>query len=663
MDYLEFLNRKAGIDKQTNPFSSERTDNVNENNLYESLFSEEFTVTQKEDGSSVFNLATQEELENIDYEKIVSKEQPEESDTLTSVLRNFLSFDSIKEDADTDGDGEVSAEEAKDYIKKLAAQDGDDTTLSTDDFNIAIETKDIDLEAIAEQLENETSVENSVSTPSVTETPAPDVSTPDISVQQPSQFTTDASTRTSQNYNHGYSHFSDSRPYTQNTTPTNPLDSMSLDELENEKTNRESTVKEKQANVNAVNNGTNDKVKEANEEKLRAEEDYKEALRNDPNISRRTNRNFQRNLESLNETQAQLDENAIKINDKEIEIADQEEIIKTLTSESDSLTSYFEKFNNQLEKLEESLSKVGNPTGRPEDADADAQINAKKQELNSKIAEKRREIEQKKNEIDAKEEEIRNANEKLDTLKKELESFNQEKIKLEEKKNTLESEKTEIETKIQADCTNETKAKMEAYNNAVRNAETVKSSELEKAQTELREAQAAVQEVNTKINQIKNKKVSTVDMNMDNIPAKYRDSVTVRTLPDGTEVLTFKYTNVKDMQPEMRDKIAIFNEVAAEKGYTFVMSDGFRSIEESNRARAQKGNMVAPGGQSPHNYGSAFDCGVYKDGGQPLKREEWTNFAREVQQRSGNITWGGDFANKPYEVWHFELSDWKKYRA
>ena len=159
------------------------------------------------------------------------------------------------------------------------------------------------------------------------------------------------------------------------------------------------------------------------------------------------------------------------------------------------------------------------------------------------------------------------------------------------------------------------------------------------------------------------RKEPIADLNMANIPAKYRDEISVKTLPNGTEVLTFAYTNYKKLRPEMQQRIAVFNEVAAEKGYTFIISDGFRSIEESNRARAKKGNMVAPGGQSPHNFGAAFDCAVYKKGGERLSTAEMKVFTREVQRRSKNITWGGDFKSKSFETWHFELSDWKNYKT
>jgi len=664
MNYLEFLYKKAEANKiaqneQTTDTSKAKTD---EDSEAFSLFGNQFTTTQKEDGTSVFNLATKEQLQNIDYEKLVSKEEKNEeqveenseNNTLTSVLRDFFSFDAVKQEADINGDGEISAQEAKSYVEKLAAKDGDASTLSMDDFDAVIQEKGIDLQTTADAIAAQTgeAVQTTDEQSSVEQAVTQDVSAP-------------ASSSYSENYSPETIASGGSGSYSGagSTSPANPLDSMSLEQLESEKTTREATVKEKQAAVNAVNNGTNEKVSAAKTQMQEAEKAYKEAVKNDPNVKKSTDKDFEKNLEKINENQTKLDENAVKITDKEAEIATQEESLKTLNSEVESLTSYYDKFNAQLTKLQDSLSKAGTPTGKEEDREKDAQIKAKRQEINAKITEKNNEISQKKKEIDTKNKEIKNANKKLENLKKDLEKSNEEKTKLEEKKTKLNEEKAAIEATIKETCTAETKAKMDAYNKAVKNVETVKATELQAAQTSLKEAQASVQEVNTRINQIKNRKVSVTDLNMDSIPAEYRDKVSVKTLPNGTEVLTFNYTNYKDLKPEMQDKIAVFNEVAAEKGYTFVMSDGFRSIEESNRARARKGNLVAPGGQSPHNYGSAFDCGVYKNGGQGLSRQEWTEFTREVQRRSGNITWGGDFKSKSCEVWHFELSDWRKYKT
>lgn len=659
MNYLEFLTKKAEAAKvkQNEQKTDTSATKETESKDLVTLFGEEFTAIEKEDGSSVFNLASKEQLADIDYEKIVSKDEPEESNSLTSVLRDFFSFDEVKKEADTDGNGEISAEEAKAYITNLSAQDGDENTLSMDDFDAVIEAKGIDLQAAAEQLLSQATG----AVPETQSVPEEDASsTPDISASTPA---TDTSYNDNySNYGNGsYSDYSGGSSYS--STPTNPLDSMSLEQLESEKATRQATVKEKQNDVNAVNNGSNEKVKAAKDEMKKAEDDYKNAVKNDPNVSKKTNKEFEKNLEKINENKTKLDENAVKINDKEVEIDDQEESIKSLTAESEALNSEFEGFNKQLSNLQNSLSNVGTPTGKPEDADKDAQINSKKKEINEKIAAKNKEIKDKKKEIESKDKEIKEANKKLDKLKKELENLNKDKSKLEETKAKLEEEKAAIENKIKETCSADTKAKMDAYNAAVKKVETVKASELESAKAALTEAQTAVKEVNTKINEVKNRKLFDGELNVENIPAEYRNQISVKTLPNGQKVLTFGYTNYKDLKPEMQDQIAVFNEVAAEKGYTFVMSDGFRSIAESNAARARKGNLVAPGGQSPHNYGAAFDCGVYKKGGQGLSRDEWTAFTREVQRRTNNITWGGDFKNKSCEVWHFELTDWRKYKT
>lgn len=663
MNYFDFLNKKIELSKNAQPSQASEITPLEDSFDLTSLFGEQ-TTSSNTDENSIFNLATKEQLQGIDYNKIVSKEEntEETSETetevteekakenaLINVLKDFFSFDAVKEEADTNGDGEISAEEAQTYVENLAAQDGDETTLSMSDFDAVIQAKNINLEEIATQL-----TQSAETTQETAPVEAPTVQAPAPTAQAQPTFAPSFNPASARSYS-GYS----PAP----STPVNPLDRMSIEELETEKATREAAVIEKQNAVNAVNNGSNEKVQAAVTEKNEAEKAYQNAVKNDDNIRRRTNKDFQKNIENINENQTKLDENAVKITDKEVEISNQEESIKTLTSESESLTSYLDRFNAQLTKLQESLNNVGTPTGKEEDKDKDAQINAKRAEISTKIAEKQREIQEKQNEINAKKNELQQAEKKLEELKKDLEKLNEEKATLEEAKTKLNEEKANIEAKILEDCTAETKASMEAYNTAVKNVETVKAAELQTAKAGLQEAQTAVQEINTKINQIKNKKVPVQELNTDNIPAEYKNQISVKTLANGTEVLTFGYTNYQGLNQEMQDKIAIFNEVAAEKGYTFVISDGYRSIEQSNKARALKGNMVAPGGQSPHNYGAGFDCGVYKKGGQVLSRAEWTEFTREVQSRTDNIKWGGDFKSKSYEVWHFELENWRDYRA
>ena len=701
MYYMDFLNKQAELAKlyqngQTPDLSSLESNNTGEAG---SLFGEQLSAVPKGDGSSVFNVASKEDLQNLNYEQLVSKEQPEESNATTSILRNFLSFEAVRKTADKDGDGEVSAEEAKEYIAELAAKDGDGETLSLEDFNQVINENDIDLQAVLEeeilQLEDAAGNSNNEVSPVMPDATAPSVDNglaPDNSGASVSNGGTGGAvisdnsgntTRLINGYSGGASisggHSSSgysggasisgghsSSGYSgRSQVPANPLDSMSLEQLESEKATRQTTLQEKQTALNAVNNGSNEKVQSAVAEKQQAETAYKEAVKNDENISKSVNKELEKNLKKINENQAKLDEYAVKINDKEVEISSQEEVISSLTSEISALSSQYESFNRQLSSLQNSLASIGSPTGKSEDADKDAKIKAKKKELSGKISAKNAEIKENQRTSAAKKKDLESANKKLDNYKKDLEKLNTEKSKLDEVKTTLNEEKTAIEAKISANCSSETKAKMEAYNKAVQNVDNVKSSELSTAKTALTEAQSALTEVNTRINEVKNRqKYKSGEINTDNIPAQYRDQTSMKTLPNGTQVLTLGYTNYKGLRPEIQDQVALFNEVAAEKGYTFIMSDGFRSIAESNAARARKGNMVAPGGKSPHNYGAAFDCGVYKAGGQGLSRAEWEDFSSEIKKRSNNqIAWGGDFKSKSYEVWHFELPDWKKYKT
>ena len=669
MNYLEFLTKKAEAAKTGKNEPSTETSEVKQNEGT-SLFGEEVTEIKNDDGSSVFSLADEEQLQNIDYDKIVSKEQPEESNTLTSVLRDFFSFDAVKTEADTDGDGEISAQEAKDYVSKLAAKDGDATTLSMNDFDAVIKEKEIDLEVAFNQFTQQTE----------TETQLPETSQPETE-EQTSQISDDVSSSIPTDYssNGSYSESITDRPssgnssysYSEQSTPSNPLDSMSLEQLQSEKATREAKVKEKQADVNAVNNGTNAKVKAAKDEKDKAETAYKEAVKNDPNVKKGTDKDFEKNLENINKNQTKLDENAVKITDKEAEITNQEETIKSLTSEFETLNSEYESFNKQLSSLQDSLSKAGTPTGKEEDKDKDAQIKAKKEEINTKISEKNKEIKEKKKEIEAKDKEVKAANKKLETLKKDLEKLNTEKTKLEEEKTKLNEEKTAIEATIKETCTAETKAKMEAYNKAVKNIETVKASELSTAKAALTEAQEAVSEVNTKIAETKksqalSKLSDTPIMDLSSIPESFRKKygVTEKTLPDGTKVLACSWSRFNKCQKEWIELQQPMLRAASDLGLTLVYSDTERTVAESNAGRARKGALVCKGGESPHNYGVASDIVLFKDGkAVGVDSDLQTAFAQKAKEYSNNrIEWGGDWRKKG-ERHHFEVRGWQsKYK-
>lgn len=96
---------------------------------------------------------------------------------------------------------------------------------------------------------------------------------------------------------------------------------------------------------------------------------------------------------------------------------------------------------------------------------------------------------------------------------------------------------------------------------------------------------------------------------------------------------------------------------------TLVYSDVTRAVAASNAGRARKGSLVARGGESPHNYGTAADIILYKDGkAVDVNSALQTRFAQRVKELSGGtITWGGDWQKKG-ERRHFELTGWRKYK-
>lgn len=103
-------------------------------------------------------------------------------------------------------------------------------------------------------------------------------------------------------------------------------------------------------------------------------------------------------------------------------------------------------------------------------------------------------------------------------------------------------------------------------------------------------------------------------------------------------------------------------------GYELIITAGRRTITEQDelyaQGRTKHGQRVtnAKGGQSPHNFGLAFDFALVKDG-----KVQW-NAPREHWQIVGDIakskglTWGGDFKSL-VDLPHIEATDWKLAQA
>lgn len=133
---------------------------------------------------------------------------------------------------------------------------------------------------------------------------------------------------------------------------------------------------------------------------------------------------------------------------------------------------------------------------------------------------------------------------------------------------------------------------------------------------------------------------------------------------NGSDVYACRWSNFTKSKKEWLDLQKYMIESAEELGLTLVYSDMDRTVAASNAGRAKKGNLVAKGGQSPHNYGVAADICLFKKGkALNPNSPEFEEFANLVKQKSDNcIAWGGDWTKKG-ERHHFELQGWRdKYK-
>lgn len=124
--------------------------------------------------------------------------------------------------------------------------------------------------------------------------------------------------------------------------------------------------------------------------------------------------------------------------------------------------------------------------------------------------------------------------------------------------------------------------------------------------------------------------------------------------------------DIKNMHPVLQDLANKFVEACKTKGVNVAITQGFRSIAYQNglyaQGRTAPGNRVTncPGGQSPHNYGLAFDFCVIGANGKPdwsTKNKNWS-IAGVIGESLG-LEWGGrwtQFVDLPHLQYMFGLT-------
>ena len=432
LDYTSVNNQNRTSVAHTNPFKNDDFDepifdikDLDEKVRYDRVLSQDESIIQTENNDS--------EQELSFLEKTINK---------------FFSIGEIREKADANGDGEVTEEEAKEYLKEIAARDGNTDDLTFNDIDAELEAIGVNLDEISEG-EDEESVE---------ETAIPETETP----AQVSRVRT----------NNGESYVK--------SEEINPLLGMNLEELEAEKEVRANTLKEKQQAVNDIHSGKNEKVKAANDKLDKAREEYSKALEEDPNMKK-----YKKEIEKQIAQEKQLNlaasENEIKINNITVEISKKENVILDLEA--------------SIAASESKLSSL-KISGKEEDKEKDAKIKAQKKELEQKISSAKKQLKEEKS--------------NLEKLNKDLEKLNKQKAEIQkqiEENNKAQAKSQELVNKY---ANKTTKAKMEAYNKAVKNVEKVKADELKVANEALQNAQESLTEVEAMISAVKYRDANSV---------------------------------------------------------------------------------------------------------------------------------------------------------
>lgn len=109
---------------------------------------------------------------------------------------------------------------------------------------------------------------------------------------------------------------------------------------------------------------------------------------------------------------------------------------------------------------------------------------------------------------------------------------------------------------------------------------------------------------------------------------------------------SMRLSNVK---PELAEKCRALLTQAAAEGFTLVVTEGYRSIEEQNRLyqigrRGIKGERKvtnARGGESNHNYRTAVDFAFVVNGEISWNEKLYLNIGRWA--RKVGLKWGGDW--------------------
>lgn len=319
-----------------------------------------------------------------------------------------LGYQDVLKEVDINGDGEIDDAEKQTFIEKIKGNDGDETSVSNKD--IAMELEEIMEKAKAEKEAQEKALaEEAAGSPS-SEGAAPMGSSGAMGAGEGSNPFSDLGLETGETQN---------------------LEGMTMEELQEEKENRE-------ANLDA-----------ANEQLTEAQENYDKAVEQDEQLDQELKERQEANQKAIDGKQQEIANTQNSIVEKEDAISDKESQISDLESQIPSLE---QAANAPLPPATITVSDGNGKTHEEPNPEYEPAKQAK-EEAQQQLEEKKQELEQAQKEIETMKKDLQNLETQLKTQQGDLAK--------------LEQERTQIEMDfMNSECSDAVKEALQALNQA-----------------------------------------------------------------------------------------------------------------------------------------------------------------------------------------------------
>lgn len=466
-EFNEYIEKEFSLDSEQ---SSELIKNINQLTKYEIVdgqlvdpnAAEEEEVKDETDSAEGIDEGT----ETLDNNIANANEN-----AIVGLLNELSQDESFAKFIDRDEDGEINNKDLSQFYDAIKDYDGDDKSISLEDLTSALE--DIkngkfmypDEIATKEEEERQKAIEE--------EQAAQKVQSPTRSGSSGRVGSSPSIGRSSGN--------NGINSYSRDIQSSNDLETLSVEELEEQKAEKQKELDTARTDVSNVHNGNNEAVNKAEEDCKTKEKDYIDAVKE---ADEGLGTELETCLQNIAAKESEIDETKVSITEKEGEIS----TLETSISSSES----------NLTAMKDALSQLQSQSS--DNPEQQAKIESKKSSLQSEINQQESDLQALKDDLATKKDELEDLNNKLEEQETDLEKLNDNEGEPRGKAQ-IEAEISELEN---SDAIKQAK---EAYETAKSNVETVKAQELEKANEVVATKEKELNEINTKLNEAKAKEI------------------------------------------------------------------------------------------------------------------------------------------------------------